>query len=291
LSVSKRIFVVHREPDQLQVVVHRLKANGHQVTIHDRGIGASGAIARDMPDLIILAIDTSFIDCGALCALLRQDPKLAAVPVLLLSNAMSEADVQAKAIAVGAQGGLVGSVTPAQLLKQVEDYLLRKRPLLPATEAKRMQNLQRYRVLDTTPEPVFDDLSRVASIVCETPIAVLSLVDAKRQWFKSKVGLGATETPREHAFCAHAIHSGEILEVADATLDVRFEDNPLVTKDPNIRFYAGAPLTAPDGTAAGTLCVIDRVPRRLTAQQRVALAALARVATYLLESRADRANH
>lgn len=155
---------------------------------------------------------------------------------------------------------------------------------IPSEEPARIAALRRYQVLDTAAEPAFDDITRIAAYVTKTPIALISLVDADRQWFKSKLGLGVPETPRDLAFCAHAIlNPGETLVVPDATRDHRFADNPLVTGEPDIRFYAGVPLMTPDRQALGTLCVIDRVPRELTDEQQSALEALSRLVVAQLE--------
>jgi diguanylate cyclase (GGDEF)-like protein/PAS domain S-box-containing protein len=149
----------------------------------------------------------------------------------------------------------------------------------PTSEAERLDALRSLDLLDTPPEPAFDDLTRLAAFVCGTPIALISLVDPCRQWFKARVGLDATETHRDIAFCSHAILQDDLFVVPDATEDARFKDNPLVTGEPNIRFYAGMPLTGPEGHNLGTLCVIDRVPRMLSPQQQDALRVLARQVT------------
>jgi PAS domain S-box-containing protein len=149
----------------------------------------------------------------------------------------------------------------------------------------RLAALRRYEILDSASEAAFDDLAFVAAQLCATPIALISLVDDQRQWFKSRIGLKVEETPQEIAFCAHTLETQDVFEVPDAVDDARFRDNPLVTGPPRIRFYAGAPLITPDGFNLGTLCVIDRVPRRLTGAQRDALLRLGRQVVSLLELR------
>lgn len=156
-------------------------------------------------------------------------------------------------------------------------------PILP-NEAERLRALADYHVLDTRPETAFDDLTALAAQISGCPIALVTLVDASRQWFKSRVGFDKTETSREVSFCAHAIANASSLTVVpDARLDARFADNPFVTEQQGIRFYAGAPLLTPECHALGTLCVIDRTPRNLTPEQLGALRILGRQVSYLLE--------
>ena len=154
------------------------------------------------------------------------------------------------------------------------------------TEPERLAALRGCQLLDTPPEPRFDDIVQLAAALCDVPIALVSLVAEERQWFKARVGLEVTETPRDISFCAHAIlHPDAALIVPDATLDARFAENPLVSGPPFVRFYAGVPLVTPAGEALGTLCVIDRVPRQLSLTQIEGLRALARQAEVLIEMR------
>jgi diguanylate cyclase (GGDEF)-like protein len=156
---------------------------------------------------------------------------------------------------------------------------------IPANEPERLAALREYHILDTNPEAAFEELTHLAGFVCGTPMTLVSLIDEKRQWFKSRVGLDVRETPRDQAFCAHAIMTNEPLIVTDAKQDARFATNPLVTGGPNIRFYAGVPLTNPAGHNLGTLCVIDRAPRALSGEQIEALRILGRQAMAQLELR------
>ena len=155
----------------------------------------------------------------------------------------------------------------------------------PINEVGRIAALQKYAILDTDPKQSFDDLTLLASFVCKTPIALISLVDEDRQWFKSRVGMDAKETSRDIAFCSTAILQSDVFVVSDALKDDRFRDNPLVVSDPHIRFYAGAPLINEDGYALGTLCVVDRAPRELAPDQKEALKALSRLVLAQLEFR------
>ena len=155
----------------------------------------------------------------------------------------------------------------------------------PDNEIQRLNALNEYRILGTKPEQSYDDITNIASSVCSTPIALLSLIDTDRQWFKSKVGVEIQETPRDWSFCAHAIHSSDPLIIPDALMDDRFRDNPLVCGDPNIRLYAGFPLENSKALRVGTLCVIDRVPRQLNDKECGVMKALARQVVSFLELR------
>ncbi|WP_462113810.1 GAF domain-containing protein [Lysobacter xanthus] len=156
-------------------------------------------------------------------------------------------------------------------------------------EADRQRELDLYRMVDSLPEAAYDDIARLASMLCDAPIALISLIDRDRQWFKARRGLELPETPREIAFCDHAIRQPDrLMEVPDTTADARFADNPLVTGGPMMRFYAGMPLVTPGGAAIGTVCVIDHAPRTLDDNQRAALESLARLTMNLMEGTRER---
>jgi diguanylate cyclase (GGDEF)-like protein len=155
----------------------------------------------------------------------------------------------------------------------------------PTNEDERLADLEDYRIVDTQPEESFDRIARLAGQVTQTPVALISLIDRDRQWFKSSIGIETSETAREMAFCAHAIMGDDVMVVEDATQDTRFADNPLVTAEGGIRFYAGAPLKSPNGHSLGTLCVIDRVPRRMEQRTREMLKDMAAMVVSELELR------
>jgi len=157
---------------------------------------------------------------------------------------------------------------------------------IPPDEAERLAALREYRILDTPPEDVFDDLTWLASFICQAPMALVTLIDRHRQWFKSRVGFESAESPRDESICAHAVLKPDrILEVPDTAKDRRFAGMPAIAGGPRIRFYAGAPLVGVRGHAVGTICVMDREPRTLTEDQRHALRILAKQAVSQLELR------
>lgn len=161
-----------------------------------------------------------------------------------------------------------------------------KTPEIPKNERERFQNLKEYDILDTIPEDDYEAITTLAAEICHTPISLISLIDDKRQWFKSHHGIAATETPKEFAFCAHAInYIDEVFIVPDSRKDERFYDNPLVTGDPHVIFYSGIPLVSAEGFALGTLCVIDNKPNTLDDNQKNALRLLSNQVIKLLELR------
>lgn len=162
-----------------------------------------------------------------------------------------------------------------------------KKAPIPFNEKQRINALKNYEILDTLPEDYFDNIVQLASIICDTPISLISLIDTDRQWFKAKTGLSAEQTPRDISFCGHAINGEELFYIEDATKDERFSDNPLVTNDPHVIFYTGHPLIDLNGYKLGTLCVIDNKPHKLNESQKQQLAILAKQVVYLINSRKE----
>ncbi len=156
---------------------------------------------------------------------------------------------------------------------------------IPKNETKRLEALRNYHILDSAPEREFDDFVKLASHICCVPMATLTFVDGDRQWFKARIGIENSESPREDSFCAHTILAGNLLLVEDATTDPRFADSPLVTGEPYVRFYAGAPLMDAEGHGLGTICVLDRAPRTLNDEEKKTLEALARLVVSQMELR------
>jgi two-component system, NtrC family, sensor kinase len=174
------------------------------------------------------------------------------------------------------------SISPSQSLATM---LARQGTGMTIDEKARLSALHHYEILDTSPEQIYDDVTALASLICGTPISMVSLVDADRQWFKSAVGVDIRETPRSVSFCAHTLGTAKTLVVGDAQKDPRFMDNPVVVSEPKIRFYAGAPIVDPEGHVLGTVCVIDTTPRTISPIQVAALEALARHTMALMEMR------
>ena len=161
-----------------------------------------------------------------------------------------------------------------------------EKPDIPINEKERIEALKSYMILDSHVEKEFDEITKLASIICKVPIALISLIDSERQWFKSRIGLDVTETSRPISFCGHAInHSEELFIISDSRKDSRFFDNPLVTGDPNVIFYAGSPLLDESGFVLGTLCVIDNHPKNLTEEQKLVLKYLSNQVVNLMKYR------
>lgn len=279
--MKKSILILHASAQEGARIVAALAEKEYEASCHSDARGVLAALLSHKPDFVAVDMDQTVVDGTKLCRLVRSEALSQRIPILLLTK-KGMSSMFGIAVDLGAQGVASGE-TPERQAEDLMVLMERRRPLLPLHEKKRMSTLRSLAVLDTPSDPILDELVQAASLMIGTPIAVVSLVDEHRQWFKAIVGLDAKETPREVAFCAHAIHGSEVFEVADATKDIRFANNPLVTSDPNIRFYAGAPLVTSEGSEIGTLCVIDRQPRALTPEQREILIRLSRAVTMLLE--------
>lgn len=220
--------------------------------------------------------------------LVRRIRERLAIPVTIAPDQSATVGVSIGTAFATDDGTTADRLMRAADRRMYANKVLRHRAPVSTTEEDRLADLKSYNVLDTPADETLDRITALASKTLGVPIALISLVDAHRQWFKAKVGLDAPETPREHAFCAHTICEDDVMVVPDALSDERFSDNPLVTDDPAIRFYAGAPLRTPAGHNIGTLCVIDSQPRQLSDQQRLALIGLADLVMRELNARRDK---
>ena len=246
-----------------------IASDGLQLLTAQEGDTLASLVQSQRPSLIVVQRTSRDDDILQLCRSVRRDPASPSknVPIVMVREGESPAEQQLEAEA-GVTDWLIWPFSETYARTRIRAWLLgeacRWKPApLPPDEDRRLRALQECDLLDTAAEERFDRFTRIAAALFDVPIALVSLVDRERQWFKSRKGLDVSETPRDAAFCAHAILGDDVLQVQDALADDRFADNPLVTGEPRVRFYAGAPLTLKNGTHAGTLCVIDHRARNL----------------------------
>jgi phosphoribosyl 1,2-cyclic phosphodiesterase/DNA-binding response OmpR family regulator len=251
------------DPSMAAALSEAIHAEGIRATFFSGIDEARDLIAKDRPSLAILEHDIARIDGMNTCRAIRQmegdQP-----PVVMV---VAQEDPAAGA-AAGVTDWLITPFTSSYARTKIRAWVLRTacrwmRAAIPGDEEQRIASLRELRILDTEPEERFDRITRLAAALFDVPMALISLVDENRQWFKSRLGLDAKETPRDAAFCAHVVYSREPMIVADTFQDARFADNPLVINEPRIRFYAGYPLILDDGNCIGTLCLLDTRPRSL----------------------------
>ena len=252
-----------------------LRSAGYDVLTADDGVEGLALIREKRPSAAVVELLLPKLHGFAVCQEIRNAPELRRTTKVVVTSSKSYPTDIKKALELGAVDFLVKPFDPEKLVAAV-DKACADLPV-PANEVSRLVALQGCRVLDSPPESAFDNLTMLASLICDCPVALISLVDSDRQWFKSKVGTELQQTSRQVAFCAHAILQQGVFVVPDATKDARFNNNVLVTLYPGIRFYAGAPVLTPGGEALGTICVIDRVPRQLSPAQLECLKLLARL--------------
>jgi CheY-like chemotaxis protein len=251
------------DPSMAAVLSEATRAEGIRFNFFSTIDEARKLISKDRPSLVILEHDKARVDGMANCRAIRQI-KDHETPVVMVA---AQEDSGAEA-AAGVSDWLIKPFTCNYARTKIRAWVLRTecrwiRATIPDDEERRIASLRELKILDTEPEERFDRITRLAAALFNVPMAVISLVDEDRQWFKSCLGLNAKETPRDAAFCAHVVYSREPMIVPDAFQDVRFADNPVVTNEPRIRFYAGYPLVLDDGSCIGTLCLLDTRPRTL----------------------------
>jgi phosphoribosyl 1,2-cyclic phosphodiesterase/CheY-like chemotaxis protein len=287
--VDRSVLVAVTPESTAAVLAEAVRADDSRLFTARDGAEALRIARAEEPSLLLLSGEMP--DCSALevCRGVRSMGAWGGeVPIVLVARHEGQVERAAGAEA-GCTEWLVEPFKPTYARTRIRAWLLRvacrwEKAPLPRDEEQRLRALEGLGILDTPPEERFDRLTRVAAALFDVPMALVSLVDAERQWFKSHHGLEATETPREMAFCAHAILQDDVLLVRDAFGDPRFAENPLVTGEPRVRFYAGMPLTLPDGSRAGTLCLIDHRARDLSERQLEALRDLGRLVERELSS-------
>lgn len=292
------------DPAAATAVLEALVNKGFVIAIDDFGTGFSSlSYLRDLP-VSVVKVDKSFVleivNSDADARIVRGTIELArGLGKQVVAEGVETRDALNLLLLMGCEQGqgyhwsrpvppdeLTAWVLNHKVLEDGEGPGALPRAPVPAHEAERLAVVRRYGVLDAAYEAIFNDIVAAAARVCGTPMSAVTLVDADRQWFKARVGLKMEETSRDLAFCAHTItEPGRVLVVEDTARDQRFVSNPLVTGDPNIRFYAGAPLVSPDGSAVGSLCVIDSIPRHLTTDQLDTLRQLSKHVIALFEAK------
>lgn len=267
------IIIIDSDPGLRNSGEAALRAAGYEVISASDGVTGLELVRQKRPRIVITEIMLPGMHGFALCQEIGRAPELRSTCRVIVASSKSYPSDINQALELGAIAYLVKPFPPERLIEAVRNAMV-KAPT-PVNEVSRLAVLHGYNVLDPAPNPLYEGLTYVASEICGTPVALISLVDADRQWFKAKVGTELRQTSRDLAFCAHAILRPEVMVVPDATKDDRFRDNVLVTLEPKIRFYAGAPIIAPGGEEIGTLCVIDTIPRELNAGQLECLRILA----------------
>jgi DNA-binding response OmpR family regulator len=264
--VGRSVLLGVIDPNIAAILSEVIRAEGIPVKFVSDGDAARQLILKDPPSLVMLEHDTPRIDGVEICRAIRSElvADESKLPIVLVA---AREDPAAGA-AAGVTDWLTKPFTGSYARTKVRAWILRAacqwvRASLPEDEETRLASLRQLRILDTEPEERFDRITRLAAAVFDVPIALVSLVDRDRQWFKSCYGISAKETSREASFCAHVVYNREMMLVTDALMDPRFADNPLVVNEPRVRFYAGCPLILADGSCVGTLCLVDSRARSL----------------------------
>jgi len=272
-SPMDRVVLLAVDPEPARVLTATIRADGGRLLSATDADALLHLASEERPSLVLLQREFDGRDSIELCRAIRgMDGSDIATPVVVIVASRQEEMDEVAGVRAGVTDWLLWPFKETYARTRMHYWVLRQAcrwlpAALPEDEDQRLRALHGMQVLDTPAEERFDRYTRIAAELFDVPVALVSLVDRERQWFKSRHGLDVTETPRETAFCAHAILARTTLQVPDALRDPRFADNPLVTGPPRVRFYAGAPLTAADGSLVGTLCLIDQRARQLDEQQ------------------------